>query len=67
MPEGMIPEKFNWQGSMQAVTERAQEHVERFMIENALRENKWNKTRAAETLGVSFKTLLNKIRALGLE
>ena len=28
---------------------------------------KWNKTRAAEKLGVSYKTLLNKIRVLGLE
>jgi transcriptional regulator with PAS, ATPase and Fis domain len=41
--------------------------VERFKIQNALRESKWNKTRAAEKLGVSYKTLLHKIRALGLE
>ncbi len=67
IPVGLIPEKFNWEGSMQEVAERAQGHVERFLIESALRENKWNKTRAAEKLGVSFKTLLNKIRALGLE
>jgi DNA-binding NtrC family response regulator len=43
------------------------EHVERFKIETALRECKWNKTRAAEKLGVSYKTLLNKVRSLGLE
>ena len=40
--------------------------IERFKIETALRGSKWNKTRAAEQLGVSYKTLLNKIRALGL-
>jgi len=36
-------------------------------FQNALRESKWNKTRAAEKLGVSYKTLLHKIRALGLD
>ena len=49
------------------VTVRAIEHIERFKIEAALRSSKWNKTRAAELLGVSYKTLLNKIRGLGLE
>jgi DNA-binding NtrC family response regulator len=49
------------------VSQRAVTHVERFKIQNALRESKWNKTRAAEKLGVSYKTLLHKIRALGLE
>jgi two-component system response regulator PilR (NtrC family) len=42
-------------------------HVERFKIQNALQESKWNKTRAAARLGVSYKTLLSKIRVLGLE
>jgi DNA-binding NtrC family response regulator len=32
-----------------------------------LRDSKWNKTRAAERLGVSPKTLLAKLRAVGLE
>ena len=36
-------------------------------LEGALRESKWNKTRAAEKLGVSPKTLLAKLRAVGLE
>ncbi len=63
----MLSEGFNWEGSLQEVTAKALEHVERFKIEAALRGSKWNKTRAAEQLGVSYKTLLNKIRALGLE
>jgi DNA-binding NtrC family response regulator len=67
MPEGMLSEGFDWEGTMQEVTTRAIEHIERFKIEAALRSSKWNKTRAAELLGVSYKTLLNKIRALGLE
>jgi len=67
MPEGMLDQAFQWEGSLQEVSNRAIEHVERFKIEAALSASKWNKTRAAEQLGVSYKTLLNKIRALGLE
>ena len=42
------------------------EAVERELILQTLASTN-NKTRAAEQLGVSYKTLLNKIRALGLE
>ncbi len=67
LPAGMLEEQFLWEGPLEEVSQRAVAHVERFKIENALRETKWNKTRAAEKLGVSYKTLLAKIRALGLE
>src|ERR1700689_2209234 len=67
LPDGMLDEKFQWEGPLEDVSQRAVAHVERFKIQNALRESKWNKTRAAEKLGVSYKTLLHKIRALGLE
>ncbi len=66
IPSGMLDESFRWEGTLQEVSARAIERVERFKIEAALRASKWNKTRAAEQLGVSYKTLLNKIRALGL-
>src|SRR5579864_19466 len=67
MPNGMLDDKFLWDGPLEEVAQRAVQHVERFKIEAALRESKWNKSRAAEQLGVSYKTLLHKIRALGLE
>jgi DNA-binding NtrC family response regulator len=67
LPQGMLPEKFSWDGSLGEVTQRATGHVERVLLENTLRECQWNKTRAAERLGVSPKTLLAKIRAVGLE
>jgi DNA-binding NtrC family response regulator len=67
LPDGMLEEEFLWEGPLEEVSQRAVTHVERFKIQNALRESKWNKTRAAEKLGVSYKTLLHKIRALGLE
>jgi DNA-binding NtrC family response regulator len=67
MPVGMLAGQFLWEGPLDEVSQRAVAHVERFKIHNALRESKWNKTRAAEKLGVSYKTLLTKIRSLGLE
>jgi len=67
IPEEMLDPNFDWGGTLQEVSARALEHVERFKIEGALKSAKWNKTRAAEQLGVSYKTLLNKIRILGLE
>jgi DNA-binding NtrC family response regulator len=67
LPDGMLDEPFLWEGPLEEVSQRAVTHVERFKIQVALRESKWNRTRAAEKLGVSYKTLLHKIRALGLE
>jgi DNA-binding NtrC family response regulator len=67
LPQGMLPEKFSWEGSLEEVTQRAAGHVERVLLESTLRDCQWNKTRAAERLGVSPKTLLAKIRAAGLE
>jgi DNA-binding NtrC family response regulator len=67
LPAGMLPESFSWEGSMEDVTARAVEHIEKVLLENTLRECKWNKTRAAEKLGVSPKTLLAKLRSAGLE
>jgi DNA-binding NtrC family response regulator len=54
-------------GSLQEVSARAVESVERAKIEATLRECKWNKADAADRLGVSYKTLLNKIHAYGLD
>jgi DNA-binding NtrC family response regulator len=67
LPAGMITENFNWEGTLEEVTGRAASHVERVLLENTMRECKWNKTRAAEKLDVSPKTLLAKLRAAGLE
>jgi DNA-binding NtrC family response regulator len=67
LPGGMVPENFNWEGSLEEVTGRAIGHIERVLLENTLRESKWNKTRAAEKLGVTPKTLLAKLRNAGLE
>jgi DNA-binding NtrC family response regulator len=66
-PRNLVPDSFSWEGSFDDVTARAQLHVERVLLENALKETRWNKTRAAEKLGITPKTLLAKMRATGLE
>jgi DNA-binding NtrC family response regulator len=66
-PANLVPDSFSWEGSFDEVTARAQHHVERVLLENALKESRWNKTRAAEKLGITPKTLLAKMRATGLE
>ena len=67
LPGGMLPPDFSWEGRLEEVTRRAVAHVERVVLENAVRESQWNKTRAAEKLGISSKTLLAKLRGAGLE
>ena len=40
--------------------------AERTIIEDTLKQVHWNRRRAAEQLGVSYKTLLNKIKECGI-
>jgi DNA-binding NtrC family response regulator len=49
-------------GTLSDVTHRALRFVERSKILEALKVNEGNKSRTAEDLGVSYKTLLTKIR-----
>jgi len=67
LPAGMLPEDFKWEGSLEEVTDRAASHVEKVMLESTMKDCKWNKTKAAEKLGISPKTLLAKLRGAGLE
>ena len=57
---------FDTSGTLSQAAERAVALVERSKIADALAENDGNKTRAAETLGVSYKTLLTKIKDYSL-
>lgn len=53
--------------SLHEATHAAVRAVEVQMIERVLKETGWNKSRAAEKLKVSYKTLLTKIKEYGLE
>src|SRR5919205_1360230 len=53
---------FDTSGTLAEAADRAVRSVERRKIADALRAAEGNKTRAAEALGVSYKTLLTKIK-----
>jgi DNA-binding NtrC family response regulator len=54
-------------GTLEAVSKEALKKAETQRISEALRETKGNKTKAAEILQVSYKTLLTKIKEYGIE
>ena len=58
---------FDMEGSLPEVSAQASRTIEKAKIEATLRECRWNKGAAAERLGISYKTLLNKIHAYGLD
>jgi two-component system response regulator AtoC len=49
------------------VARRAALNAERVLIADTLQQVRWNRRKAAEILGVSYKTLLSKIKETGLE
>jgi DNA-binding NtrC family response regulator len=57
---------FDLSGTLTDATERAVKMIERQKISEALAQHDGNKTRAAEALDVSYKTLLTKIKEYGL-
>jgi DNA-binding NtrC family response regulator len=58
LPEGPI--------SLSEVARAAAMRAERVAIERTLRQVHWNRRKAAQILGVSYKTLLNKIKDCGI-
>ncbi len=48
------------------VAKAAATKAERAIIEDTRRQVHWNRRRAAEQLGVSYKALLNKIKECGI-
>jgi DNA-binding NtrC family response regulator len=61
-----LPEGFHWEGTLGEVSDRAARIAEGTLLLRTLQECKWNKSKAAERLGVSYKTLLAKIGTHGL-
>jgi DNA-binding NtrC family response regulator len=53
-------------GSLAAVAKAAAMKAERAAIEQTLGQVHWNRRKAAQILGVSYKTLLNKIKECGI-
>ncbi len=60
-------ENIPMEGSLEETTKAAIRIAESERIRRVLNETRWNKTKAAEILQVSYKTLLTKIKEYGLE
>jgi DNA-binding NtrC family response regulator len=60
-------ESLPMEGTLQEVSGAATQFVESRMIRKVLKETGGNKTKAAEVLKVSYKTLLTKIKDYGIE
>ena len=43
------------------------EQLERAAIQKALEDNRWNKTRTAEQLGITFRALRYKLKKLSMD
>jgi DNA-binding NtrC family response regulator len=54
-------------GSLKSLVQSFTSELEREAIKKALNRVRWNRKKAAELLGVSYKTLLNRIADLDLE
>jgi DNA-binding NtrC family response regulator len=61
-----LREIIDFSGALEDVVARASALVEELKIRDALQASDGNKTKAAQLLDVSYKTLLNKMRDLGL-
>ena len=53
--------------SLKSMVARAIARVEKREIARALERSRWNKKRAAADLGISYKSLLNKIKQYEIE
>ncbi len=67
LQEAFSGSKIDWEAPLQDVVESAVKAVEKTRILNALKQSQGNKTKAAELLKVSYKTLLTKIKDYGFE
>jgi two-component system response regulator AtoC len=66
LPDEPNPVEAETGNSLAAVAKAASIKAERAAIEQTLRQVHWNRRKAAQILGVSYKTLLNKIKECGI-
>ncbi len=65
-PDGKTEPAESAGGSLTTVAKAAATKAERAAIEHTLGQVQWNRRKAAQSLGVSYKTLLNKIKECGI-
>jgi len=52
--------------SLKKFSKQASQHAEHYLILEALKQTRWNRKRAAEMLGISYRALLYKIKDAGI-
>lgn len=67
VPKQSAIDAFQMNGTLEDTSKEAVRFVETMRIKKALMETKGNKSKAAEMLDVSYKTLLTKIKEYGIE
>lgn len=65
--EGISASNLPMEGTLQEISSAATRMAETMLIKKVMKETSGNKTRAAEILQVSYKTLLTKIKDYGIE
>jgi two-component system, NtrC family, response regulator AtoC len=65
-PPASIPLPPNGDFSLKKFSKQASQQAEHHLILEALRQTRWNRKRAAEMLGISYRALLYKIKEAGL-
>ncbi|WP_444929605.1 sigma-54-dependent transcriptional regulator [Microbulbifer sp. SSSA002] len=62
-----IPSQELFDSSQHSTIDDFLQEIEKEIIENALSKTRWNRTAAAERLGISFRSLRYRLKKLGLE
>ncbi|WP_444926618.1 sigma-54-dependent transcriptional regulator [Microbulbifer sp. TRSA002] len=67
LPVTSIPSQGLFDSSQHTTIDEFLQEIEKEVIESALSKTKWNRTAAAERLGISFRSLRYRLKKLGLE
>jgi transcriptional regulator with PAS, ATPase and Fis domain len=62
----MMPESIDLTTPLRVQTKRAVQHLEKRIILSVLQAHKWNRTKTARSLDISYRALLYKIKEAGL-
>jgi DNA-binding NtrC family response regulator len=62
----LVPDAIDLTTPLRVQTKRAVQHLERKIILGVLEANKWNRRKTARSLDISYRTLLYKIKEVGL-
>jgi DNA-binding NtrC family response regulator len=65
-PDGVTPTASRADASLEELTNEAVDQLESVIIRERLQRHRWSRSRTAESLGISRKTLFNKMKRYGI-